>query len=191
MKPTIFFLLVTGLIVLACNTAPDRKQASEDSNAARFNKSDTANPSIATLEKDADFAVTAADGGLMEVKLGQLALRNGRRKEVKEFGRMMINDHMAANNEMKVLATQKNIVLPDSLSDGMKRKYDRFLGMKDDAFDKAYIKLMVEDHQEDVEAFRHYAGSGADQNLVQWAKRELPVLEAHLQHAKQVAGLLE
>ncbi|MBO9596004.1 MAG: DUF4142 domain-containing protein [Niabella sp.] len=196
MKPIIFFLLAALMVVIsviapACSTVSDSKKAAEDSNTARFNKSDTANPSVATLEKDADFAVTAADGGLMEVKLGQLALQHGRRKEVKAFGRMMIKDHTAAGNELKALATQKNMVLPDSLSDGMKKKYNRFLGLKGDAFDKAYIQLMVEDHQEDVAAFRHYAGSGADQNLVQWANRELPVLEAHLQQAKQVAGLLE
>ncbi|MCD2421556.1 hypothetical protein LQ567_02205 [Niabella pedocola] len=63
MKPYICFLLtgfvvVMSMIALACRTVPDGKEAVEDS--------DTANPSVATLEKDADFAVTAADRGLMK-----------------------------------------------------------------------------------------------------------------------------
>nr|WP_262909538.1 DUF4142 domain-containing protein [Niabella pedocola] len=112
-----------------------------------------------------------------------MAQRNSGRKEVRNFGRRMINDHAEANKEIRKLATQKNISLPASLSDGMKKKYNRFLRLKGAAFDKAYITLMVEDHKEDINAFRHYTGSGAGQNLVQWAKRELPVLEAHLQQA--------
>ncbi|MCF3108349.1 DUF4142 domain-containing protein [Niabella sp. CC-SYL272] len=196
MKQSIFSLLVCvvmvlGAIATACNTGPDSRKAAQDSNEVKFNKSDTANPSTATLEKDADFAVTAADGGRMEVELGQLAQRNGQRQEVKDFGRMMEKDHSAANSELKALAAQKNISLPDSLSEGMKRKYDRLRDLKGAAFDKEYIKLMVADHQEDVDAFRHYTDKGADQNLVQWAKGKLPVLETHLQHAQQVDSLLK
>ncbi|WP_300601229.1 DUF4142 domain-containing protein [Niabella sp.] len=184
-------VMITGMSLLSCNTGADSKKAAEDSNAVKFNKSDTANPSSATLEKDADFAVTAADGGLMEVALGQLAQRNGAHAEVKDFGLMMVKDHSAANNELKALATQKNISLPDSLSEGLKKKYDRLRSLKGAAFDKEYIKLMVEDHKEDVNAFRNYTNKGADQNLVQWAAGKLPVLEAHLQHAQQVDSLLE
>jgi len=183
-------LLMAGIMVPACNTAPDSKKAATDSNEMKFNKHDSANPSSATLEKDADFAVTAADGGQLEVALGQLAQRNARSQEVKDFGLMMVKDHATANNEIRALAEQKNISLPDSLSAGMKKKYDQLRVLKGRNFDKEYMKLMVADHKEDVDAFRKYADNGVDQHLVQWPAGKLPVLELHLQHAMQVDSLL-
>ncbi|WP_083927729.1 DUF4142 domain-containing protein [Niabella aurantiaca] len=184
-------ILLLGMIAAACNTAPDSERAAGDSNKLKFNRSDSANPSLATFERDADFAVTAADGGLLEVQLGQLAQQNGRSEDVKEFGLMMIKDHSAANNELRVLAEQKSISLPDSLSESMKRKYTALQTLKGADFDKEYMSLMVEDHEEDVEVFRKYAGNGADQRLAQWAEGKLPVLQRHLQHARHTDSLLK
>ena len=46
---------------------------------------------------DTNFIMSAAQGGMTEVKLGELASTNGKREDVKEFGRMMVKDHTAIN----------------------------------------------------------------------------------------------
>lgn len=183
--------LLAGIIIQACNTAPDSKKTAEDSNKVKFDKSDSSNPSMRTLEKDADFAVTAADGGLLEVQLGQLAQNNAGAQKVRDFGLMMVQDHSKANNELKALAAQKNISLPDSLSKDKKMKYDELRSLTGARFDKKYMSLMVSDHKEVIDEFHKYVNTGADRDLVQWATAKLPTLELHLQHARQEDSLLK
>ena len=55
---------------------------------------------------DENFILAAAQGGMTEVKLGELAAQKGTRDEVKAFGQMMVKDHTAINHDLKALATQ-------------------------------------------------------------------------------------
>jgi predicted outer membrane protein len=50
--------------------------------------------------EDQTFVNEASRGGTMEVKLGQLAGRNGSSSEVKEFGAHMVKDHTRLNKEL-------------------------------------------------------------------------------------------
>jgi putative membrane protein len=60
----------------------------------------------ATLtEQDKMFANEAATGGMMEVMLGVLAETNSSQLEVKSLGKMMVDDHTKANDELKSCAT--------------------------------------------------------------------------------------
>ncbi|GAB3417807.1 DUF4142 domain-containing protein [Niabella aquatica] len=185
-------MLFIGAIMQACNTAPDSKKAAEESNEEKFSKRDTiAGPSSNVLEKDADFAVAAADGGRMEVELGNLAQSNAGSQNVKDFGMMMVQDHSKANDELKSLAAEKGITLPDSLSNEKKKKYEELSSLTGNRFDKKYMSFMVSDHKEDIDQFRKYADNGANADLMQWASDKLPVLELHLQHARQIDSTIK
>jgi predicted outer membrane protein len=74
---------------------------------------------------DQDFILAAAQGGMAEVKLGDLAGQNGTRADVKDFGRMMAKDHSAINEDLKMLAAQKGVTLPDSLDSKHQRMFDK------------------------------------------------------------------
>jgi putative membrane protein len=62
----------------------------------------------------------------------------------------------------------------------------RFTHLSGAAFDRAYIKHMVDDHIEDVAAFRREARSAHDPDLRHWAAKTLPILESHLAMARDV-----
>jgi predicted outer membrane protein len=53
---------------------------------------------------DTAFAITAAQGGLAEVKLGRLAAEKGSSADVKAFGQQMVDDHGKANERLKSVA---------------------------------------------------------------------------------------
>ena len=55
---------------------------------------------------DESFILAAAQGGMTEVKLGELAAQKGTRDDVKAFGQMMVKDHTAINDDLKALAAQ-------------------------------------------------------------------------------------
>src|SRR5664279_2006731 len=63
-----------------------------------------ANAAATVSTADTTFILAAAQGGMTEVKLGELASKNAKRDDVKEFGQRMVKDHTAINDNLKVLA---------------------------------------------------------------------------------------
>jgi putative membrane protein len=136
------------------------------------------------------FIMKAAQGGMAEVQLGNLAKQNGGSDAVKQFGDKMVTDHSQANNELRQLTQQKGITLPSDISSKDKAMTKMLASKQGADFDKAYVHDMVKDHETDVAEFRHEAENGKDPEVKAWAQKTLPVLEQHLAAVKQVASQL-
>jgi putative membrane protein len=136
--------------------------------------------------EDHAFMKQAAEGGMAEVQMGQLAQQNGQSQQVKDFGQRMVTDHSKANDELKQLAQQQGVRLPDSPSGKEKAEYRRLSKLHGDAFDDAYAKLMVKDHKSDIAEFQREADSGYTPAVKNWASQTLPTLKEHLQLAEQM-----
>lgn len=143
---------------------------------------------FAATAKDKEFVEKAAKGGMMEVQLGQYAEDNAKSEDVKEFAGRMVKDHGKANDELKKLAEQKGMKLPDSMGSKHQGTMDKLKKSSGAEFDKAYMKEMVKDHTKDVSEFRKASKELSDKDLREWAKSTLPVLEEHLQQAKEISG---
>lgn len=177
---------VLMLVLVACggkNGREDSKEMAEDQNEEKFEDSKT--------EDDAEFAVEAASGGMMEVELGTLALTKASSAQVKQFAQMMVDDHTKANNELKDLAQRKNITLPATMADKHRRKYDNLNEKTGADFDKDYIDLMVDDHKEDVKKFEDEAEDGKDADLKTWASSKVATLKHHLEEAQRCQDVVK
>src|SRR4051812_8273409 len=64
---------------------------------------------------DKKFIKDAAAGGMLEVKLGQLASANGADQSVKDLGQMMVTDHTKANEQLMAIAQTKGVDVPKEL----------------------------------------------------------------------------
>ena len=175
--------LLASAIMFAASCNPrhngenkDSKEAAEDLNEQKFPKSGE--------DKDAEFAVKAADGGMLEVKLGELAQTKGVSKQVKDLGKMMVEDHSKANEELKAFAQAKDISLPSTMSEDCQKIYDKIASKDGKDFDEAFTDHMVKDHKKDVDAFKKEAENGNDPDIRQWASGKIPTLEHHLDMAK-------
>ena len=135
---------------------------------------------------DEDFAKDAAQGGLAEVKLGQLAEEKGSSDAVKNFGKRMVEDHSKANEQLKDVALHEKWKLPTELSKKNQKNYDRLSQLSGDAFDRAYARDMVRDHENDVVAFKQEASNGQNQAIKNFALQTLPTLEDHLKMAREM-----
>ena len=133
---------------------------------------------------DSTFANKAAQGGMAEVKLGELAKEKASNQAVKNFGQKMIDDHTRLNNDLKSVAGSESITLPTMLDSKDQSTYDRLSGLSGPAFDKAYMRDMVSDHRADINEFKHEANDGTDPGLKSFANKALPVLEEHLRLAE-------
>ena len=190
MKINVLFLMLLTLVIVtsinSCNpkkSTPDSKDVAEKQNEAKFDTT--------SIEDDVQYAIAAADGGLLEIQLGSLALTHASSAEVKKFGQSMIDDHSEANKELAALASRKNITLPQTLSEKNQKHYDELQQKKGKAFDEAYTDFMVKDHKEDIDEFKKEAEKGNDKDLQSWAKGKVPALEHHLSMAQQAQESLK
>jgi putative membrane protein len=138
------------------------------------------------MESDSDFAKDAAEGGLAEVKMGELAQQKGSSDTVKDFGKRMVEDHTQANDKLKQVASQENLKLPENLNKHDQKAYDKLSQLSGTDFDRAYARDMVRDHKNDVAAFQQEANNGQDRAVKSFASQTLPTLQDHLKMAKEM-----
>ncbi|HEY6458119.1 MAG TPA: DUF4142 domain-containing protein [Steroidobacteraceae bacterium] len=137
---------------------------------------------------DQSFYKAAAQGGLAEVEQGNLAQEKAQSPAVKDFGRMMVHDHSAANDKLKGIASSKGIDLPTSPSTSQKATMGKLKVLSGDTFDKSYVKGMVKDHKEDIKEFEKEAKIGKDPDAREFAQSTLPTLRAHLSKIESIAA---
>lgn len=135
---------------------------------------------------DANFISTAADGGLMEVEMGKLALTKGVSGEIKEFAKMMVDDHTKANTELKALADGKNIRLSNALSNQSKGQINALMKNEGKDFEREYMRAMVKDHKIMSEVFQSEAQNGYDSLMRAHALNKVPILLHHLKTAEKI-----
>jgi putative membrane protein len=133
------------------------------------------------------FMKEAAQGGLAEVTLGQMAAEKGQNEAVKDFGKRMVKDHGKANEELKNLAKSEGVTLPTEMSSEGKELQQRLQKLSGAEFDKVYMEEMVKDHKKDIEAFNQQANTGTDADVKNWAAKTLPTLREHLQLGESAA----
>ncbi len=135
---------------------------------------------------DSQFAKKAAQGGMAEVKMGQLALDKGTSDSVKKFGQRMVEDHSKAGDQLKQAALQTNTTLPNDISARDKATFDALSKLSGAAFDRAYARDMVRDHEEDIAEFNKEANGGQNSAMKDFASKTLPTLQDHLKQAKEM-----
>ena len=139
-------------------------------------------------KNSSSFTTNAAQGGMAEVQLGNLALAKAQSAEVKQFAERMVADHTKANDDLKEVAAKKSVALPTEISDEQKSTLDKLSKLSGADFDKAYVKAMVEDHEKDVKEFQTQSQTGTDADVKAFATNTLPTLKAHLEMIKGIDG---
>ncbi|HZA38272.1 MAG TPA: DUF4142 domain-containing protein [Candidatus Baltobacteraceae bacterium] len=129
--------------------------------------------------KDKTFMKKAAKGGMMEVAMGKVAEQNGQSEDVKSFGKRMVTDHTKANDELKSIAEKKGVKLPS------KEPSEKW------SSDKAYMDMMVKDHEKDLAEFQEQASTGTDPDVKKFAEDTAKMVQEHLDLAKETQSKLQ
>ncbi|GAB4053051.1 DUF4142 domain-containing protein [Spirosoma litoris] len=175
----ILLLAVSTLSFQACSS---KKTESTDS-VENAEKSNEAKEEAGTGQPDDtnEFAVKAANGGMLEVELGRLAEEKAASKDVKDFGAMMVKDHSKANEELKTIAATQNITLPSTLGEDEQKHVNEMAKLSGADFDKKYVSMMVDDHKDDIEEFKKAAEDEKTNPAVKdFATKTLPTLQKHM-----------
>jgi len=137
--------------------------------------------------KDKIFLRKSAEGGLAEVKLGQLAADKGSSDDVKSFGSKMVNDHTQLSTEMKPIADSMGIRLPKDMNKEDKARYEQLASLSGEEFDKAYILAMVQDHRKDWREFHEELMGTNDPTLKAEIEKGEAVIRDHMKMAVKMA----
>ena len=188
MKKGFPFLLLLAAFAIGCNNeAGDSTDTADSANKANAENQSTPGADQASSE----FLVKAADGGMAEVENGQLAQEKATNAKVKSFASMMVNDHTGANSQVKSLAAARNVQLPATVSDEHKQKKDELAKKSGAEFDRAYMDLMVSDHEKTIDLFEDASGDVKDSEVKTFADNTLPKLRMHLDSARAIRSSLD
>ncbi|MBR8293128.1 DUF4142 domain-containing protein [Burkholderia cenocepacia] len=135
---------------------------------------------------DAEFVDKAGMIGKVERQASQLAFDRSSNADVKAFARRMLDDHARIADELRRIGAQKGVpvqtrMLVDPAVTALRAKDGR-------AFDTAYVALAGPPaHEAAIRLYETEAKDGRDPQLRAFAARTLPVLNAHLNAARQLA----
>ncbi len=114
-----------------------------------------------------------------------MAIQKSTNPKVVELAKMMVADHTEANAKLQSLSMDLSKL--DSLDAKHKAMKSSLQLLKGNAFDQAYLKGQVADHNAAIALFKNESASGRDKELKSFATQTLPKLKMHLDHVNMVA----
>jgi putative membrane protein len=128
-------------------------------------------------------------GGLMEVKLARLAVERATNPDVKRFAQKLAENHTAANRELMPIANQFQIQAPREMTREHLQMWQKMSNLRGADFDLEFIRLQIEDHQNDIAKFEK-AQNSANPQVKAFATKTLPTLREHLKMAQDIKAKL-
>jgi putative membrane protein len=184
-------LAVCGLAALAAAAPALAQQTGVNNPAATPAGTPERAPGMPAAHEpnDADriFAREVLIGGRAEVMFGKLAGERAHDTAVKQFAERMVQDHTRAGDELVNLAKAANVPIPGGLDRDHRTIGGELDKLNGAAFDDAYIRGQITDHQQTVQLLEFEIGSGQDPALKQFAVQALPGVMRHLQMAQGIA----
>jgi putative membrane protein len=138
-------------------------------------------------DADKHWVRDALEGGNGEVQLGKLAVQKGNSDDVRHFGQHMVDDHTKMGDQLRPIAQKIGVDPTSGTSLGEKATESELKLLSGDSFDKAYIKAMVKNHRDDLQAFQKEAANGSDPDVKRAARKGAITVQSHLSMIEQIA----
>jgi putative membrane protein len=151
---------------------------------------------LAQAPNDAQIAHIVVTANTVDIEAGKLAGKQARSADVKAFGKQMVTDHTASNKQAGDLAKKLKVTPEDnptsqSLKSGGDANVKKLKGLKGAEFDKAYVDQEVTYHQAVLDAIdKTLIPNAKNAELKSLLEKTRPVIDGHLQHAKQIQAKL-
>jgi putative membrane protein len=143
-----------------------------------------------TANADRGFVEDMLTSSAKEIEVSQLAQQKATNPQVKQYAQELITDHQQATQSLRQVASQANIqVTPDT--EALQDAREELSDLAGEEFDRAYIEMMVDDHQQAVNWAEDKSGDDATPEVQQWATKQLPALREHLDKARQLQETLD
>jgi putative membrane protein len=214
-RRTWLLMVGTGAVVLASSFAPAQADAQVRGSGIRVSKdaysptvSETATgtvidaPGFNAVDAEVYRSMTDANimahmivGDSLEIEMARLAAERAGDPEVREFARMLVDEHSRHLATSLEMSRDENIgSMPadgDRHAVTLRRMISQLRTMgSSPAFDRAFIRYQIRHHDHEVNGLRAMRPAARDDDLEQHIDETLPVIERHLTRARALAGKL-
>jgi putative membrane protein len=144
----------------------------------------------AKLDKgDANLLQDIARANIAEIQTGNLASKKAKDPAVKKFARTMVTDHTKGLSDVSNVAAAKGVNLTRSPDAAHKAAALEFKALRGDAFDSRYVKQAgVGDHESTEQLLQKTQANAKEADVKALADKMMPVVQAHLAHARELAA---
>lgn len=133
---------------------------------------------------DRTFLSKAADAGSTEIAASKIAQGKSANADVKKFADSMVTDHSKVADELKQLASSKQIDVSDQPGARHKSELTKLNTLAGKQFDQEYVaKIGVAAHKDAVKLFTDASQKATDPEIKAFAAKTLPALQHHLDMA--------
>ncbi len=140
---------------------------------------------------DKSFIQEAAHANMAAVELGRLAAEKAANPDVKAFAQKMVDDQGKANDQLKQVAKGVQVVVPSGLTGRSKSDKARLEKLSGVEFDRAYVSLVIKDHEKDIQDFtRESKREMAPGSVKNFASAQAAALKEHLKAAEDLRSKL-
>jgi putative membrane protein len=145
-------------------------------------------PHGALSAADKQWLQMSISGDRFEIQGGQLAQQRAAAQPVKDYAARLVADHTKSLKEAVALAKAHNVHVPKVPTPSQQWELATVGALTGAAFDRAYVDLETTDHQQDISETADEVSDGTNLGVRRAAKKDLPVLRAHLQIAVGLGG---
>jgi putative membrane protein len=158
------------------------------------------NPSAPAGQGNVNVATTgnvSADGklvrdvitdDLLEVRMSQIAEQKAVNPSVRQFAQRMVSDHSRLQSEWTAMASSNGMSVNPQLDNADKAKLDQLNRLSGPEFDRIYMNLMIQGHQEAVSRLQNEGQYAQSAPVRARISNDLPLLQQHLSLAQQVGA---
>jgi putative membrane protein len=214
-RRTWLLVLGTGAMVVATALTPAHADAQVTGSGIRVSKdayvptvSETASGTVIDAPGfnavDAEVYRTMTDANIMahmivgdslEIEIARLAAERAGDPEVREFARMLVDEHTRHLSTSLEMARDEDIGSVPSDGDRHAVTLRRYLASlrameSSPAFDRAFLRYQIRHHDHEVNALRAMRPAARDDDLEQHIDETLPVIERHLNRSRELGGRL-
>lgn len=128
---------------------------------------------------------------VIEIREGQLARVNGQSEAVQSFGKMLVEEHGKADKKLLDLAARKRVDIatpPGEKGTPPVRdaQVERLDGLEGRAFDRAFAKAMVRDHEHALDVAKQLEKKTEDAEVRELVEDFVPMQKKHLEKARDL-----
>lgn len=179
--------LAAAASIAAC--AGDNNSRADDATAGATGTTGTAGTSA---DLDRSWINDQLEDGDQEVRLGRLAQERGADADVRAFGALMVEKHTMAGTELKRIANRHNVPAEDAGAKDDDDEFERLSKLSGAEFDRAYLDLMVDEHEDAIDDLQEKANNNDEHaDVKEWATKTLPEVRQHLERARTLRERLD
>jgi putative membrane protein len=139
------------------------------------------------VRADRKFIQQAAEHGMFEVQIAQLASSKATSPAVKALADTLVNDHSNANNELVQFANSRNVELPAAPPRGKRKDLEQLAKLTGDDFDRRFVREVgIQDHEKDIRKFEKASEKAKDPQLKAWIDKTIYKMREHLAQAQKL-----